>query len=120
MGICIGGAACRRQDCKERCRAWFGAMPDIEYACRNACKSNTSFTKDEFQCSGNWIDDAIVIRNYGYDPCTTGGTSVQQYLDPLADRAREDQQNTKAFEIAGILGGVALLALLVFLLVIKK
>lgn len=114
MGFCVGRDWCQKQDCKERCRSWFGTMPDVEYACRNACKQRQNFDRQQFLCGGGYIDQEMVIRNYGYDPCPTSGATVQTFLDPLGDRAREDQQNAQLMDIVIVLGAVLLIALMIY------
>ena len=92
MPFCIGYKGCKRAQCKQRCKGWFGAQPDIERACKNACGSDYNLTKEGFLCSGNWIEEAIVIAAYGYDPCPNSGVDVTQVFDPLGDREREDKE----------------------------
>ncbi len=119
MGFCVGRKWCQSQDCKERCRSWFGSMPDVEYACRNACKQRQDFDRTQFLCGGGYIDQEMVIRNYGYDPCP-GGATVQTYIDPLNDRAREDEQNAQLINIAIILAVLLVIGLRIYFMVLKK
>lgn len=45
-------------------------MDDLEDACKNACKGNTNFSREEFLCSGKYVSQGNVMRYYGgYDPC---------------------------------------------------
>ena len=44
MAFCIGGKWCRAQECRNRCRSWFGQQPDIERQCRKLCNNNISFS----------------------------------------------------------------------------
>jgi len=92
MGVCIGGKWCRTQKCKNRCKGWFSGQDDLERACKNACKVTTSFSKDDFLCSGEWVDDGNVILAYGYDPCLGSGREAEEILDPLGNRDREEQR----------------------------
>jgi hypothetical protein len=113
MGFCIGGKACRRQDCKERCKSWYGLQPDLEKACKNACKSNSSLTKEQFQCSGKYVDEQALILAYGYDPCN-GGVSIDQVLDPTGSsvyQAEKLESLSNTFLLLGILiaAGLAVL-----------
>ena len=119
MPLCIGRKACKRAACKQRCKSWFGAQPDIERACKNACGSNYNLTKEDFLCSGNYIEEAIMIAAYGYDPCPGAGTTIEQYLDPLGDRERED---TKLQELQPVIlgGGLMVLAALVILFMVVR
>ncbi len=82
------GKKCR---CKQNCKSWFGLQPDLERACVNACKSNSGLSRDEFLCSGKYIDEEVLIGAYGYDPCE-GGVSIEDYLDPLGDRENDKEK----------------------------
>lgn len=81
--------------------------PDVERACRNACTGNQSFSREEFMCSGKYIDEAAFIRAYGIDPCE-GGAAMEDILDPLNDREAQEKQFQ---DIAPFLWGVLLLIL---------
>ena len=90
---CIGGKSCRRYDCRQRCKGWFGGMDELERACKGRCNGDsTSFSKEDFLCSGQWVDDGNIILAYGYDPCPNSGRTTEEILDPLGDRAREDER----------------------------
>lgn len=108
----------RRNQCQQRCKGWFSGMPDVERSCKNACKTNTELTKDEFLCSNNYIEEALLIARYGYDPCPGRGATLESYLDPLGDRPREDVKNEQLSELAVILGIAAGAAVLIFLAII--
>lgn len=94
MGFCIGGKWCSRQKCNQRCKSWFGLQPDLERACKNACKSNTSFNKDVFQCSGKYVDEQVIMGAYGYDPCANNDKGIDDFLDPL-DTQEQNQERLK-------------------------
>jgi hypothetical protein len=70
-------------------------MPDIEKACRNACKTDSGLTPKEFACSGNWIKQEIAFAAYGIDLCEGDATTIESWLDPLGsqevDAERFDQ-----------------------------
>ena len=118
MAFCIGGKACRRAQCKDRCRSWFSAQPDLERACKNACKGNSSLSKEEFLCSGNYFSEAAYIALYGTDPCG-GGVVIDEVLDPLNDRAREEKEWQDVQPV--LLGiGILIAAALIILYLIKK
>lgn len=119
MAFCIGYKGCKRAQCKQRCKGWFGAQPDIERACKNACGSDYNLPKDGFLCSGNWIEDAIVISAYGYDPCLNSGASFEDIYDPLGDRQREDEE-LKRFQPVILGGAFLVLAAMAFLFFIIK
>lgn len=92
MGFCIGGKWCRRQKCNQRCKSWFGLQPDLERACINACKGNTSLAKDDFLCSGKYVDEQVIMGAYGYDPCAATGVDIEDYLDPLDTQAENQER----------------------------
>jgi hypothetical protein len=119
MAFCIGGKMCRRQECRNRCRSWFGQQADIERQCRKLCNNNISFTREEFLCSGEYVDDALIILSYGYDPCPGSGANVQDLLDPLNDRERQDAELEK-FTPVILGGGLMLLAALVILIMVIR
>jgi hypothetical protein len=119
MAFCIGGKWCRAQECKNRCKSWFGQQPDVERQCKALCNNNISFSREEFLCSGKYVDDALIILSYGYDPCTESGASVQDILDPLNGRERQDQELEK-FTPVIIGGGLLVFAALVILIIVIR
>ena len=95
----------KRCQCKRRCKSWYGLQPDLEKACKNACKGNEALTKDLFQCSGKYVDEQAVILAYGYDPCS-GGVTIEQVLDPTGSEEYEAEKLDSlksTFLILGIL-----------------
>ena len=106
--------------CQRKCKGWFGAMPDTERQCKNACKTNGFLTKDEFLCSGNWINQQVVFAAYGFDPCPNDGTTIDGYLDPLGDREQDNAELEKVIDIflVVLILGAALAA--IYFLAIKK
>jgi len=120
MGICVGGKACRRQKCKDRCRSWFSGMPEVERACKNLCKDNSSFEKNEFLCSGKYYDHTLLIPKYGIDFCPDVGIGLDEFLDPLQDRKREDEQVGQYSNVLGVGAVLVVIALFVLYRLIKK
>lgn len=105
MGLFCG----KKCECKRRCKGWFGAMPDIERQCKNACKTHTGLTKDEFLCSGNWIDQQIMMAAYGYDPCQDDDNTIDDFLDPLNNQEKDEaelDQVIKIFMVVLLVGAV--------------
>lgn len=115
MGFCIGGAWCRTQDCKERCKGWFAGQPELERACKNACKAKSSLTKQDFLCSGNWVAQQIVFAAYGYDPCPGDEINIEDYFDPLDDRSREDEKRESLQPVIYVIGAALFFSIAVFL-----
>ncbi|WP_425420908.1 hypothetical protein [Phaeodactylibacter xiamenensis] len=105
---CLGGKWCRRNECKDRCDSWFGTMPDVRDACRAACAGNISFSKEEFLCSGNYVDQEYVIGRYKYDPCLDDDTTLEGFLDPLSDREREEEKRN---DLMPLIAGLAMIFL---------
>lgn len=120
MGFCIGRKACKRQDCKERCKGWFGAQPDIERACKNACKQNSSLQKDDFLCSGNWIEQQILMAAYGYDPCTSDEITIEEFLDPTDQKGQNKEQMDNLKELLPYLFVLLLIGLGILFYTIRK
>lgn len=119
MAFCIGGKWCRRQECRNRCKSWFGQQPDLERQCSALCNNNTSFSREDFLCSGQYVDQNVVILAYGYDPCPNSGPTVQNILDPLSDRQRQDEELEK-FTPVLIGGGLLVLAALIILVTVIR
>ncbi len=113
MGLCLGGKSCRRQQCRKRCDGWFGTMGEIRDACRSACHNDTSFTKEDFICSGNYIDQEYVIGRYKYDPCKLDEITQQDFLDPLGNIERQEQRNKDMLPVYAGLGLLFFAALIV-------
>jgi hypothetical protein len=111
MGVCIGGKWCRTQECKNRCKGWFGAQPEIERSCKNACKVNSSLKRDDFLCSGEWIDQRVVMSAYGYDPCENDSIIMTDLLDPMGEHKAEEEQNQNNNRIILIILGVIIVSI---------
>jgi hypothetical protein len=82
-------------------------MPDIERACKNACKVDPNLTKNDFLCSSNWIEQQVIMAAYGYDPCTEDSTTIGDYFDPL------DQREANQEKLAGLSDLFIILAILI-------
>ena len=120
MGFCIGGKACRRQACKDRCKAKFSGMPEVERACKNVCKGNSSFDVNTFLCSGEYYDHTLLIPKYGIDLCPDLGIGVDEFLDPLEDRKREEEQVSRYSNVLGIGVVLILIALIILYRLVKR
>ena len=117
MGLCIGGAWCRKQKCKNRCKGWFANMPMVEEGCKKACNDNTSFSRDDYLCSGNYINVGEVMLRYKTDPCPNDGITMQQLLDPL-DTHNAESRRLKQY--LPVLAGAAILFVVVLLIIPTK
>jgi LPXTG-motif cell wall-anchored protein len=111
MSFCIGGKWCRTQECKNRCKGWFGTQPDIERACKGACNTTSSLKKDDFLCSGDWIDQRVVFAAYGYDPCADDEVTIEDYFDPTGEKEDAKAQAESTNQLIYIVLGVLILSL---------
>lgn len=115
MGFCIGGKWCRTQECRSRCESWFGTMVDVADACKKACNNSVSFTKDEFLCSGKYLDIGPVMLRYKFDPCADDDLGLDDLLDPL-DTRNQEARTLKSYTPLLIGAGVIFIAALALLL----
>lgn len=83
MPICIGKRACDRARCKQRCRSWFSGLDDLLDMCRNACgqHANEIQTRDDFLCSGRWVNDDRIISQYSIDGCGTNDYTQDDFAN---------------------------------------
>lgn len=88
-------------------------MPQVKEACRAACNSSTSFGKEEFLCSGDYVDQQFVIGRYKYDPCPNDGTTLEEFLDPLGSRAQEAQKRQDFIPVIAALAAFLLAGLII-------
>lgn len=118
MGIeaCFGYTSCKKLHCRQRCKGWFGAQPDILSACRGACNSGAYnlASADEFLCGGNWVNEAVMFGAYGYDPCPNSGATLEGYLDPLGNKEEEKARQSSLMPIAIGLGLLVVAAMFFF------
>lgn len=77
--------------CKRRAKSWFAGMPDLTDAAIAACKDNKGLSREEFLCSGKYVDQRNVILKFGFDPCL--GDDID-FGDTIAGQAagEDDQQ----------------------------
>lgn len=119
MPFCIGKKACARARCKNRCQSWLAGKPDLVKACKNVCKSHSGLEKEEFLCSGKYVDQHDYMLRYKTDPCPEDDIVMQQVLDPLDDRGREEREWQDLQPVLVVLG-LLIVAALVILYVLKK
>ncbi|MEL6660802.1 MAG: hypothetical protein AAFY48_08795 [Bacteroidota bacterium] len=55
-------------------------MDSLLDSCKAACKGNSRLTKDNFLCSGNYVDQQNIILQYGYDPCLDDAITPESTL----------------------------------------
>lgn len=89
----------KKCECKRRCKAAFGPMPDIEKACRNACKTDPGITTKEFACSGNWIKQEIAFGAYGIDLCGGDSQTIESWLDPLGSQEADAERFNQVIDL---------------------
>lgn len=115
----FGGGGRDRRDCKNRCKIWFSAQPDLEKACKKACKDDHNIDKDVFLCSGKYADAQVVMLSYGYDPCPGDEYNLANLLDPMGDRDRQDEE-IERFQPVLIGGGLLILVALIILILVAR
>jgi len=73
MPLCVGKKACARARCKKRCKSWFTGMDDVLKMCKNACSASADElqSRDDFLCSGKYINDDRILAQYHIDGCST-------------------------------------------------
>lgn len=76
--------------CNQKAKGLFPGQPDLAKGFRNACIGNNNLTKDEYLCSGRYVNEQTIMLSYGYDPCS-GGKSIGEVLDPTNQRAENNQ-----------------------------
>lgn len=113
---CFGYTSCKKLHCRQRCKGWFGAQPDIERACKGACNSGSYnlASADEFLCGGKWVNEAVMFGAYGYDPCPNSTATLEGYLDPLGNREEEKARQSSLTPIAIGLGLLVVAAMFFF------
>lgn len=92
----------------------------MERACINLCKTGrTEFSREDFLCGGEGLDERQIILAYGYDPCPDNQTTFENTVDPLGERAqasRDLREYQDVFVILGALVFVAMVSLVVIML----
>lgn len=118
MGIeaCLGYKSCKKMHCRQRCKSWFGAQPDLERACRGACDGNYNLaSSEEFLCLGKYIDKRVVMSAYGYDPCSGQDATIEDFFDPTGEKEQEAERTKTLWPIVIVL--LVLVAITGFFLV---
>jgi hypothetical protein len=108
-----------RCKCKRRGKGYFSGMPELERGFGKACDAKPSLTREEYLCSGKFIDEAQVMLMYGFDPCS-GGKNWDQVLDPGNTREENNQDFQSSKPIFIGLGVLIVVGLLILWLVNKK
>lgn len=106
--------------CQRRGKSYFSGMPELARGFGKACDGNQNITKDEYLCSGKFIDQAQVMLMYGYDPCAGTGPSWNEVLDPLATKQENNQDFSASTPIFVGLGALIIVGLVVLWLVNRK
>jgi len=100
LEACLGYKSCKKLHCRQRCKSWFGAQPDLERACDAACSGNYNLaTKDEFLCTGNYVDRRVVMSAYGYDPCSGQDATIEEFYDPTGEKQQEAERTQMLWPI---------------------
>lgn len=94
-------------------------MPELERGFTKACDSNHRITREQYLCSGKYIDQKQVMLMYGYDPCE-GGPSWSEVLDPLATKEENNQDFESSTPIFIGIGALIVVGLVILWLVNRK
>lgn len=114
MGLFCG----KKCQCKRDCKSWFSGMPSLVKSCKNACKGNKTLGKDDFLCSGNYVDQRNVILQFGYDPCMNDDIGFEDTLAGQASGQSGEQWDRLKPIFLGL--GVLIITSLIILYVIKR
>jgi hypothetical protein len=111
--------------CKNKCEGTF-SHPGTVAQCKGHCKSSTFFknnfldgdiTKEEFLCSGKWIDIQTHMLETNVDPCPNDGITLDALLDPTK---QSEKSKEKLEDFTPILAGGGVLICLLLMLYIWK
>lgn len=113
MAICLGNKRCQaKAACKKRCKSYFPSQKTLRKGCENLCKTgSTDFEKNQYLCSGKYVDEQAVMFEFGYDPCLASGPTIEETFDPT-DTAGQAERNFERMQPVFIgLGVLILIAL---------
>jgi hypothetical protein len=105
--------------CKNKCEGSF-SHPGTVAQCKGHCKSSTFFknnfldgdiSKEEFLCSGKWIDIQTHMLQTNTDPCPDDGLTLEDILTPI-DEGEERREKIQDYSPILIAGGVFILILM--------
>jgi hypothetical protein len=104
-------------ECKKQCSSWAAGMPDVVSACKDACKVDNGLNKDQFFCSGNYLNQSQFILQYGFDPCPGDGVTFENtVVDPGGYQSEANsEQWAKIGPVLAVLALFIGLALFTFL-----
>jgi len=105
--------------CTQKSKGFFPGQPDLQKGYRNACIGNNGLTKQDYLCSGKYVDEKVIMLAYGYDPCA-GGASIDQILDPTNSAEREQENLKQLTPLFIILGIAVVVGLAAFLIMAKR
>lgn len=110
------GKTCK---CTQKSKGFFPGQPDLQKGYRNACIGNNSLSKEDYLCSGKYVDEKVIMLAYGYDPCA-GGVNIGQVLDPTNSAEREQENLKQLTPLFIVLGVAVVVGLLAFFLIAKR
>lgn len=88
-------------------------MPDLVDAAKAACKGNSGLSREEFLCSGRYVDQRNVILKFGFDPCLEDEIDFEDTIAGQEAGADEEQWERLKPIVYG-LGILIVLAVAVF------
>lgn len=105
--------------CTQRGKGFFPGQPDLAKGFRNACISNNNLTKEEYLCSGRYVDEQTIMLSYGYDPCS-GGKNMGEVLDPTNQRAENNEDFQASLPIFAGIGALIVIGLIALYFINRK
>lgn len=111
---------CRKNNCKDRCTAFFPNNVQLKEGCQGACDSHFKSinTREDYLCNLGLVDEQTIILAYGYDPCP-GGASVATIHQEWNEASPTRQLQEKMITIL-IVGAVVLFVALIGIIILKN
>ncbi|AEE53729.1 hypothetical protein Halhy_5906 [Haliscomenobacter hydrossis DSM 1100] len=110
------GKTCK---CTQKSKGYFPGQPDLQKGFRNACVGNNALSKEEYLCSGKYVDEQTIMLAYGYDPCS-GGKSIGDVLDPTRSAETEQENLEQLTPVFIILGIGVIVGIIAFVIIAKR
>lgn len=106
--------------CKRRGKAYFSGLPELERGFGKACDSNSNLTREEYLCSGKYIDQVQAMAMYGLDLCPKDAVTFDIFADPTGSKQESNQDFKESQPIFIGLGVLIVAGLLILWLVNRK
>jgi len=116
MGLLCG----RKCECRRRCKSYFSDMPDVERGCIKACSDNRDLSREDYLCSGQYIDQQQFMLSYGYDPCPNDGITMPDVLDPTNSFERGQKNISQLMPVFLGIGLVVVIGIIALAWAVKR